>query len=269
VAGQTAPPVAAQARLAGPVALLVADGGRPALRNFVLPVLAVAAVAWTLTARTGSGDMTMGAATFIASWVVMMVAMMLPAVAPVVGLYALAARRNVVAAVPVFLAGYLLVWALSALPAYAVAQQVSDPLAMGRPWVARLTGATLLAAAAYQFTPLKAACLAHCRSPMSFFLGRSGSLAKPRAAFAAGSAHGLYCLGCCWALMAVLVVLGGMQIGWALGLAAVIALEKLGPWGLTASRAVAAGAAGMGIALIASPQLLTHLITVQQMSMSM
>jgi predicted metal-binding membrane protein len=227
----------------------------------VLPLLVVAAAAWTFTVHMGSGSTGMSAAAFVGSWVVMMVAMMLPAVAPVVGLYALAARRNVVAAVPVFLGGYLVVWAASSVPAYAVSRVVSDPLMMGRPWVARLTGGTLIAAAAYQLTPLKAACLAHCRSPLSFFLARTRGLARPRAAFAAGVGHGLYCLGCCWALMAVLVVLGGMQLGWALALALVISLEKLAPWGAVVARGVALGAAGLGIALLVAPGLLDHLVS--------
>ena len=197
----------------------------------------------------------------------MMVAMMLPAAAPVVGIYALAARRGVVAAVPVFVAGYLTVWALSALPAYAVSRAIDDPLAEGRPWVSRLVGATLLVTAAYQLSPLKAACLRHCRSPMSFFLSRRGSLARPRAAFTAGAGHGVYCLGCCWALMAVLVAVGGMQLWWALALAFVITLEKLGPRAQTASRLIAVGAAGLSAVLLVWPGVLGHLV-VTHMSMS-
>ena len=235
----------------------------------VLPVLLVAAAAWTFTIDMGSGSMGMSAAAFVGSWIVMMVAMMLPAVAPVVALYANAARRGLVAAVPVFVAGYLAVWALSAVPAYAVAQAVNDPLMAGRPWVGRLAGATLLAAAVYQLTPLKAVCLRHCRSPMSFFMARTKSLRSNRAAISAGAGHGLYCLGCCWALMAVLVVLGGMQLGWALALAAIVTLEKLAPWGVAVGRAAAVTGAGLGVALLISPGLLAHLVSVPSMSMSM
>jgi predicted metal-binding membrane protein len=253
----------------GAVAQLVANGGRSALKTVILPVLVVASLAWTYTTHMGSGAMGMSFAVFVGSWIVMMLAMMLPAVAPVVALYSLAARRNVVAAVPVFLAGYVAVWAASALPAYAVSQAVSDPLAQGRPWVARLTGATLLIAGIYQVTPLKAVCLRNCRSPLSFFLQRTGSLERPRAALQAGAGHGLYCLGCCWALMAVLVVLGGMQLGWALALAVVISVEKLAPWGTAVGRVVAVGAAGLGIALLVSPGVLTHLVSGTSMSMSM
>jgi len=139
----------------------------------------------------------------------------------------------------------------------------------GRPWVARLAGATLLAAAAYQLTPVKAMCLRHCRSPLSFFLARRTSLRSGRAAIAAGAGHGLYCLGCCWALMAVLIVLGGMQLLWALALAVVITLEKQAPWGTAVAQAVAAAAAGLGVALLAFPGLLPHLVSVPSMSMSM
>ena len=233
----------------------------------VVPVLVVAAAAWAFTVHMGSGSMGMSAATFVGSWIVMMAAMMLPAVAPVVALYTTAARRRLVAAVPVFVAGYLAVWAVSAVPAYAVARAVNDPLVQGRTWVARLAGATLLAAAAYQLTPLKAVCLRHCRSPLSFFLARRTSLRSSRAAITAGAGHGLYCLGCCWALMAVLVVLGGMQLVWALALAVVITLEKQAPWGAAFARVAAVSAAGLGIALLVFPGLLPHLVSVPSMSM--
>jgi predicted metal-binding membrane protein len=238
---------------------LLAGGGRRALGRIVLPLLVLAGLAWTFTAQA-STSMSMAFTSFTAAWLVMMVAMMLPAVAPVVGLYAV---------VPVFLSAYLLVWAVSALPAYAVAQAVSDPLMTGRPWVARLTGATLLTAAVYQLTPLKTMCLRHCRSPLSFFLSRTRSLSRRRDAFTAGVTHGLYCLGCCWALMAVLVVLGGMQLAWALGLAAVITLEKVAPWGALAVRVTAVAAAGLGLALITEPSLLHHLVTVPMTSTDM
>ena len=242
------------------LSLWLSHGGRRALLLVVLPLLAVAAVAWAVTAR--GDDMSMGLGPFAAAWLIMMVAMMLPAAAPVVALYALAARRGAVAAVPVFVAGYLAVWAVTALPAYAVARAVDQPLMDGEAWVGRLVGAILLAAAAYQLTPLKDACLRRCRSPLSFFLSRTGSLADPRRALLAGGQHGVHCLGCCWALMAVLVAVGGMQLGWALVLALVITLEKLLPPARLLVRAVAAVAAVAGLALLLDPSLLVHLVSV-------
>lgn len=244
---------------ATPGSMLLANGGRRSLVLAVLPALTVAALGWSVLARSDTRGM-VGAGAFVAAWLVMMVAMMLPAVAPVAGLYVVAARRRVVAAAPVFLAGYLAVWAGSALPAYVVSRAVSNPLMDGRPWAARLVGATLLAAAGYQLTPLKQSCLRACRSPMSFFLTRRTSLSRPSAAFAAGVEHGIYCLGCCWALMAVLVVLGGMQLGWALALALVISAEKLLPHGPTVARATAGLCVVLGAALLAAPSLLFHLI---------
>ncbi len=85
------------------VVLWLADGGRRALVTVVFPLLVLAAIAWAFTARTS--DMMLGAGSFLLAWTVMMVAMMLPATAPVVALYALAARRGVVAALPFFVAG--------------------------------------------------------------------------------------------------------------------------------------------------------------------
>ncbi|MDQ1686055.1 MAG: hypothetical protein QOC82_2792 [Frankiaceae bacterium] len=245
----------------------VAARGRIAPGAIVLPLLVVAAIAWTLTVRAGNGSMGMSAAAFVVAWIVMMVAMMLPAVAPVVALYALAARRQLVAAVPVFVSGYLLVWAVSAVPAYAVAGAVNDPLMNGETWVQRVVGVTLLAAAVYQLSPLKAICLRHCRSPLSFFTARTSSLRTVPAAFRAGVGHGLYCLGCCWALMAILVVLGGMQLAWALALAAIITLEKLAPGGPAIARVVAGAEGGLGLAIVISPGIVTHLISMPSMSM--
>src|SRR4051794_41734337 len=119
--------------LTGPLAMLVANGGRSAMRTIVLPVLVVAAVAWALTARMGWGDMSMGATAFVTGWLVMMVAMMLPAAAPVVGIYALAARRGVVAAVAGFVAGYLVVWGVAAVPPDAVSRALGGSLLAGPP----------------------------------------------------------------------------------------------------------------------------------------
>ena len=234
-----------------------------------MPLLVAAAVAWTLTVRGGSGSMDMTAAGFVAAWIVMMVAMMLPAAAPVVALYALAARRNTVAAVPFFLGGYLLVWAASAAPAYAVSRAVDDPLMQGERWAQVLVGATLLAAGLFQLTPLKEMCLRHCRSPLSFFMSRASSMRTGPAAMRAGIGHGLYCLGCCWGLMAILIVLGGMQLAWALGLAAIITLEKLAPWGAAMVRVTAVAAVALGAAVLISPSLVNHLIAMPSASTTM
>jgi len=250
----------ASVRPAFDVPALLSHGARRLLLTVTLPLVALAAAAWWLTASTDLG-MAPSTTGFVVAWVVMMAAMMLPAVAPVVALYALAARRGLVTALPVFVLGYLGVWAVSAVPALLVSRVVADPLMAGEPWVARGLGVTLLAAAAYELTPAKQVCLRHCRSPLSFFLSRTGSLSRPWAAFRAGGRHGVFCLGCCWALMAVLVVLGGMQLGWALVLALVLSAEKLLPRGDVVVRAAASVGAVLGMALLWSPSLIGPLTT--------
>lgn len=232
-------------------------------------LLLIAAGCWWLSARmAGSGAMMAGSDTmgvslaiggFLAAWVAMMAAMMLPAVLPVVRLYARAAARGRVAPLPFFLLGYLLVWSAAGVPAYVSWRVLSAPTMDGAPWAARLAGTVLLVAAAYQVSPLKSVCLRHCRSPLGFFLALRGNLRRPVPAVRAGLAHGAICFGCCWALMAVLVALGVMQLAWMVGLAALIFVEKnlrAGPR-IAVAAAVLLGAAG--IALLASPHMLAYL----------
>lgn len=109
-------------------------------------------------------------------------------------------------------------------------------------------------AGAYQLTPLKNACLAHCRSPISFFLHHGGStIDTPYRAARLGAHHGLFCLGCCWAIMTVLVSLGTMQLTWMIVLAVVIFLEKRARWGEILSTAASAGFVLLGVWLLAAP----------------
>jgi predicted metal-binding membrane protein len=155
---------------------------------------------------------------FVALWTVMMAAMMLPAAAPMILIFASAqARRARFAAVPtwIFIAGYLLVWAAAGVLVYVLVQVGSD-LATGltsadrASWAPVALGATLIAAGLYQFTPLRRVCLVHCRSPLTFVAqhwrdGRMGALQM-------GVRHGAYCLGCCWAMFAVMVAAGVMSL---------------------------------------------------------
>ncbi len=191
-----------------------------------------------------------GAVIFTAVWTVMMAAMMLPAAAPVVLVFASAqARRGSAAAIAtwIFIAGYLLVWAAVGVLVYVVVEAGSDVAtslaATERSrWAPLALGATLMAAGLYQFTPLKRACLGHCRSPLAFLVqhwraGRLGALAM-------GLRHGAYCLGCCWALFAVMAAAGVMSLAWMLLLTLVVSVEKVLPQGERAGAAA-------GIALIA------------------
>jgi predicted metal-binding membrane protein len=166
-------------------------------------------------------------------WIVMMVAMMVPSATPMILLFAGVARQRQVRNVPtasaaVFTLGYLLVWALYATVAAAVQWQLHR-LALLSPAMASaspvLGGGLLLLAGTYQWLPLKAACLSHCRSPLGFFSNhwREGN----RGALRMGVEHGTYCVGCCWALMALLFVAGVMNLLWVVLIAAFVLIEKL------------------------------------------
>lgn len=222
-------------------------------------LLGIAALAWWWSVRSADMAMAMSFVAFIVAWVVMMVAMMLPAVAPVVRLYARAAQRGRAAPTPVFLTGYLVVWSAIGVPGYFAWRALMDPLMMGERWAGRLAGAVLVSAAVYQVTPFKDVCLQHCRSPMSLFLQAKGSLRRPLTALATGARHGLYCLGCCWALMACLVALGTMNPLAMVAVAAVIFLEKNLRHGELVARLAAAALLALGVWLLLTPTAVTHL----------
>ena len=167
-----------------------------------------------------------GAGLFLVTWVVMMVAMMFPSVAPITFAFAGVTRSRGQGYAPTgaFVLGYLAVWAAAGLVPLG-ALLVLDRLSIPGPALARLTGAVIVAAGIYQFTPLKNACLRACRSPLGFVMTHDFGGGAP-SAVRAGALHGLYCLGCCWALMAVLAVLGLMSLAWMAIIAAVFFVEK-------------------------------------------
>jgi len=166
-------------------------------------------------------------------WAVMMAAMMLPSALPMIQTFAGAsAARQARLRWHGFVLAYLLVWlAFSAVATGAqwALQAVGwvDPMIVSRS--APLSAVLLVIAGIYQFSPLKRVCLARCRSPLAFILGewRDGV----GGAFVMGLRHGLQCLGCCWALMALLFVGGVMNLAWIAALALVVAIEKLAPYG--------------------------------------
>lgn len=177
-------------------------------------------------------------------WAVMMIAMMVPSAAPMVLTFATVQRKRREqdrATVPtvVFLLGYALVWtayaAVAALAQWRLHEAGLLSAAMGSTST-RLGGALLLVAGVFQWTPVKQACLAKCRSPLSFVMtewreGRAG-------AFMMGVRHGAYCMACCWALMALLFVAGVMNLLWIAGLAIVVLAERVLPGGAAVSRVV-------------------------------
>lgn len=223
-------------------------------------LLAGAGVGWWWSVRMrGDMESMMRLPAFIVAWLAMMAAMMLPAVGPVVKLYRRTAQGAGLAPLPVFLTGYLAVWSAAAIPAYAGWRGLIEPLAVGEAWAGRLAGGVLLAAAAYQLSPLKSVCLEHCVSPLQFFLTHANRLGTRRGAVVSGAHHGLWCLGCCWALMASLVALGAMQPVLMAGVAAVIYVEKATRLGRQATPFIAAVLASAGGVLLVLPHFVIHL----------
>ena len=212
-----------------------------------------------MDAMAGMGSEVLGLAAFMVAWLAMMTAMMFPAISPVVKLYGRAAAAGRVAPLPFFVAGYIAVWTAMGLPAYFAWRWLMDPIAEGEPWAGRLAGAVLIAAAVWQLTPLKSVCLRHCRSPISFFLRFGSNVTRPAGAAWMGIRHGLFCLGCCWALMLVLVAVGTMNLAWMIALALLIALEKNARAGERVALVAAVAFDVVGAALLVRPETLTTL----------
>ena len=191
-------------------------------------------------------------------WIVMMIAMMLPSVTPVILLFANLSRRRrlqgvLAAPVSVFALGYLLAWTGYAVLA-ALGQSLLHSAALLSPAMAArsplLGGGLLLLAGLYQWLPVKGACLSHCRSPLGFFSsewreGVSGALVM-------GLRHGSYCLGCCWALMALLFVAGVMNLFWVVVIAGFVLAEKVVPNGRLLGRITGVLLAGWGLWVVVS-----------------
>lgn len=220
---------------------------------------ALAALAWAVTLAQargmGNGPGTMGLALplFLAMWVAMMAAMMFPSVAPVAILWSRSIRGRSQGLtrtwrLVTFVTGYLAAWTGYGLLAFAAllgTQRLVDASPQGAKWL----GVGIFAVAGlYQLTPLKDACLRHCRSPVMALLHYANFKGSGRD-FRVGVHHGLYCVGCCWGLMLVLVAVGVMNAAAMASLAVVIFLEKLWKRGELLTRIV--GVAFLGIALLA------------------
>ena len=249
----------------------------------IAAILVIAAISWAYTvylsgSGMGMGSMQMGADSgmgmamadmrswsaadfglMFVMWAVMMVAMMSPSATPMLLMFAALNRKRRERAAPyvptgVFLAGYIIVWTAFSLAATAgnwgLHQASLLSSMMGASTSGYLGGALLLLAGAFQWSPLKYACLKQCRTPMGFLMtswrdGHGGALRM-------GLEHGAYCLGCCWALMLLLFVLGIMNLVWIAALAAFVLAEKVAPKPEWISRGTGVLMAGWGIWAIAT-----------------
>ena len=240
----------------------------------VAAIVIIAAIAWAYTVYLaefgmGTGDMQMGMGMAMADlrswsgadfalmyvmWLVMMVAMMAPSAAPMLLMFAAVNRKRRERAAPyvptmVFMAGYVIVWGAFSLAAtlgnFGLHQASLLSSMMGASTSGYLGGALLLVAGVFQWSPLKYACLKQCRTPMGFMMtswrdGQGGALRM-------GLEHGAYCLGCCWAVMLLLFVLGIMNLVWIAALAAFVLAEKVAPKGEWVSRATGVLMVGWGV----------------------
>lgn len=205
---------------------LAATASRTSVVTPLAAIVLATLAAWVVLMRLDM--MASRPVAFLAGWIVMMAAMMLPSVAPLVLVYGKRGRARLVV-------GYLLVWASAGIPVYAVASAVDLMMVP-----AAAVATVLVVAGVYQFTPLKDVCLRACRSPLDFIAMRWG-----RNPVRLGVEHGVYCVGCCWALMAVLVGAAAMSLTAAAVIAGVVLAEKVLPGGEWTSRAV-------GLVLIAA-----------------
>jgi predicted metal-binding membrane protein len=179
-----------------------------------------------------------------AMWTVMMIGMMTPSAAPMILIYARVGRQAVVSGHPFaasgwFASGYLIAWFSFSLAATA-AQWVLERAALLTPMMESaggvLSGMVLIAAGIYQWTPIKEACLSYCQAPLTFIMRHGGFRPDAGGAVALGLRHGLYCIGCCWALMSLLFVGGVMNVLWIATLAGLVLSEKALPFGKFISR---------------------------------
>ena len=179
-----------------------------------------------------------------AMWAVMMIGMMTPSVAPMILIYARVGRQAVMSGHPFaasgwFASGYLIAWTGFSLAATS-AQWVLDRAALLTPMMesanAVLGAIVLIAAGIYQWSPVKEACLFYCQAPLTFIMRHGGFRPDARGALTLGLRHGLYCIGCCWALMLLLFVGGVMNVLWIAVLAGLVLLEKASPFGKLISR---------------------------------
>jgi len=215
---------------------------------------------WTEIGLTGAicrslpaGTVLLPALIYAGGWLLMIAAMMLPTSLPLFRRFdrVVQGRPDRVVLLGLLTAGYLLAWAGFGLVAHLLdsalhaAARRSDWL-IGNGWA--LGAAVLALAGVFQFSRLKYRCLDKCRTPLGFIVQHWRGRGPWRSAFQLGLHHGLFCVGCCWALMLLMFAVGTASVGWMLLLGAVMAIEKNAPWGARLSRPL--GAALVGLAVV-------------------
>ena len=234
----------------------------------IAAVLWVVTVLWANDMGTMPGTMGMSLPSFVLMWALMMSAMMLPSVAPMALLYArtVQSRRRIHLAL--FVGGYVVAWTLTGIVAYMLAW-VAGRLTSDAAGAAHIGAVVVFAAVGiYQLTPLKFRCLEHCRTPLGHLL-RYISYRGASRDVRAGFHHGIFCLGCCWALMVLMVAFGVMNVWAMIALAIVVATEKLWRHGERFARAAGYGSLALAVAVIFWPGIAPGLDPANVMELNM
>lgn len=232
------------------------------MTSLVLLAVASGVMCWWFMKSYGhasDGAPSLGAmATYVIMWSLMMAAMMLPTVHRATVLYVTAIRRQDGSPVwmwriGMLLAGYLFIWSVIGVPVYLVDVYVQRFIPAGSNWALWFTATLIAGSGLFQFSALKERCLHHCQSPMGFvsqYMQRTGWDRDLRA----GLEHGLTCLGCCAAMVAVLVGVGTMNLPWMIVLGAIAMIEKAWPHGRRFSRIAGVGMILYAVAILLQPQ---------------
>jgi predicted metal-binding membrane protein len=234
-------------------------------RAAVAMLLVGAAACWWLVAGRASempaapGPMGLGLWSFLVLWSVMMAAMMVPVMAPVAGLYAASLRSGSAPAMRALrtgalVAGYLAVWSAVGAAAYPAVLSGAWLARSHAGWAAWTASAIFAATAAYQLSPLRARCLAHCRAPFALLFRMTASRARLRDV-RAGMLHGAVCAACCIPLMLCLLALGTMSVGWMLALTLVVCAERRVPHGDLVTRGSAVALVVLAVAAAVRPEI--------------
>lgn len=221
---------------------------------FLAAVLWLITIIWTRDMSVMPGTMGMGLGVFVVMWSVTMAAMMLPSVAPLATLYVRTLQSRRYRRIALFVAGYIVVWSLTGVPAFLLAW-VAGHIAVEYPgWATGAAVVIFAVSGLYQLTPLKHRCLRHCRTPLGHVMHYASFTGKTRE-MRAGMHHGLFCLGCCWGLMLLMVAFGVMNLLAMVALAGVIALEKQWRHGAVVAKATGALSLALAVAVIFVPEL--------------
>ena len=177
--------------------------------------------------------------TFLMGWLLMTIAMMLPTTVPLINMFRsmVASRERARFLLFLLLSGYLLAWLVFGVIALGLTSGIEHALAsnlLPQIWV--WSAGLFLLAGAFQFSRLKYACLDMCRTPLGFILSHWHGRRELSEAFNIGWQHGVFCVGCCWALMLLMFAVSTKSLGWMLLLALVMAIEKNAPWGRKLTR---------------------------------